>query len=153
MAGVEAAIVARTVRELFSSLHDGLRNQVRDLDPGTLNWRPLPKANSIAVLVTHTLGSEREMIRAVRSLSSDRDRDSEFKAEADSAELLALIDQAQREMEQHLGELTAEDLVELRSRKGQDPRTGLAWLISNYGHAREHLAQIELTKQLYDSRT
>ena len=29
----------------------------------------------------------------------------------------------------------------------------LDWLVSNYGHAREHLAQIELTKQLYDSRT
>jgi hypothetical protein len=27
-------------------------------------------------------------------------------------------------------------------------RTGLAWLLGNYGHAREHLGQLLLTKQL-----
>jgi hypothetical protein len=26
------------------------------------------------------------------------------------------------------------------------------WLIQNYGHAREHLAQIQLTKQLYEAQ-
>ena len=147
-----ARTVAKAFQRLFHQLHDDFRQQVRGLDHGTLNWRPLPKANSIAVLVTHSLGSEREMIRAVRSEPSDRDRASEFKAEAEAADLLGLLDQADRELEHYLGELTPADLVDDRPRKDHEPKTGITWLISNYGHAREHLAQIQLTKQLYDSR-
>jgi hypothetical protein len=130
-----------------------MREQVRDVDIGTLNWKPLPLANSIAVLITHSLGSEREMIRAVRQVHTERDRDAEFKAEANAAELLALLDRADRELDEHLGAITAGDLTEMRPRGDRPPRPGIDWLISNYGHIREHLAQIELTKQLYDSRT
>lgn len=148
-----ARVVATTVAASYRAVHDGMREQVRGLDSGTLNWRPLPKANSIAVLVTHTLGSEREMIRALRQITSDRDRDAEFRVEAEAADLLALLDQADRELDEHAAALTAADLTELRPRGDRPPRPGIEWLISNYGHAREHLAQIELTKQLYDSRT
>jgi len=134
-------------------VHEKLREQVRGLDHGTLNWSPLPKANSIAVLVIHTLGSERELIRSLRMIATDRDRESEFKVEAEPADLLALLDRADQELDEHLGALTAADLTEPRPRGDRPPRPGLEWLLSNYGHAREHLAQIELTKQLYDSRS
>jgi DinB superfamily len=137
----------------FHDLHERLREEVRALDAGTLNWRPLPKANSVAVLVTHTLGSELEMIRSVRSVPTQRDRDSEFKAESDAAHLLEMIDAADREMDEQIAALTASDLTELRPRGDRPPQPGITWLVTNYGHAREHLAQIELTKQLYDSRT
>jgi hypothetical protein len=130
-----------------------MRDQVRGMDHGTLNWSPLPKANSIAVLVTHTLGSEREMVRSLRGVSTDRERDSEFKVEAEAADLLSLLDQADHDLEEHVAALTVADLTELRPRGDRPPRPGIEWLISNYGHAREHLAQMELTKQLYDSRT
>ena len=145
--------IATTIGELLHAVHNGMREQVRDMDSGTLNWKPLPLANSIAVLVSHSIGSEREMIRSVRSLTTERDRDAEFKVEADAAELLALLDQADRELDEHLGALMAADLTEMRPRGDRPPRPGLTWLISNYGHVREHLAHIELTKQLYDSRT
>jgi len=145
--------VADTFRGLFHALHDRFREQVTGLDQGTLNWRPLPKANSIAVLITHSLGSEREMLRSLRLAATERDRDSEFKVESEGADLLALLEQADHEVDEQLGGLTAEDLTEKRPRGENEPRPGLYWLISNYGHAREHLAQIELTKQLYDSRT
>jgi hypothetical protein len=148
-----ARTVAETIGALFHAVHDGMREQVRDIDSGTLNWKPLPLANSIAVLITHSLGSEREMIRAVRKVQTERDRDAEFKAEADAAELLALIDRADHELDEHLRAITPADLTEMRPRGDRPPRPGLEWLISNYGHVREHLAQIELTKQLYDSRT
>ena len=147
-----ARTIAATVAVLFHAVHDSLREQVKEVDHVTLNWKPLPKANSIAVLVVHTLGSEREMIRAIRKIGMERDRPAEFRAEAESAELLALLDQADREVDEHLGAVTAADLTELRPRGDRPPRPGLDWLLSNYGHAREHLAQIELTKQLYDSR-
>ena len=146
-------IIAATVGALYHEVHDKLRQQVSGMDAGTLNWKPLPQANSVAVLIVHTLGSEREMIRAVRSRPTERDRESEFRAEAEHADLLALLDQVDRELDEHLGGLTAADLTELRPRGDRPPRPGLEWLLSNYGHAREHLAQVELTKQLYDSRT
>ena len=148
-----ARTVATTIGALFHSVHDEMRKQVRGLDHGTINWKPLPLANSIAVLIVHTLGSEREMIRAVRKLTTERDRDAEFKAESDAEDLVALLDQADRELGEHLGALIAADLTEMRPRGDRPPKPGLEWLASNYGHAREHLAQIELTKQLYDSRT
>jgi DNA-binding transcriptional ArsR family regulator len=93
------------------------------------------------------------MIRAVRKLATERDRDAEFKAELDADDLIALLDQTDREIDEHLAALTAADLTEMRPRGDRPPKLGLEWLVSNYGHAREHLAQIELTKQLYDSRT
>ena len=148
-----AKTVATTVGALFHSVHEEMRKQVRGLDHGTINWKPLPLANSIAVLVVHTLGSEREMIRAVRKMATERDRDAEFKAELDADDLIALLDQTDREVDEHLAALTAADLTEMRPRGDRPPKLGLEWLVSNYGHAREHLAQIELTKQLYDSRT
>lgn len=148
-----ARSVATTVGALYHWVHDQMREQVRGMDHDTINWKPLPLANSIAVLIVHTLGSEREMIRAVRKLTTERDRDAEFKAESDAADLIALLDQADRELDEHLGALTAADLTEMRPRGDRPPKPGLEWLLSNYGHTREHLAQIELTKQLYDSRT
>jgi hypothetical protein len=148
-----AKTIASTVGALYHSVHQLMRDHVRGMDRGTLNWKPLPLANSIAVLVVHTLGSEREVIHAVRSLTTERDRPGEFKAEVEAEELLALLDQADRELDEQLGALTAGDLTELRPRGDRPPRPGLDWLVSNYGHAREHLAQLELTKQLYDSRT
>jgi hypothetical protein len=145
--------VAEAIGKAFHELHEKLREQVRELDAGTLNWRPLPKANSVAVLVTHTVGSELEMIRSVRLIPTQRDRDSEFRAESDADRLLEMIDAADREMDEHIAALTPADLSELRPRGDRPPRPGIEWLVTNYGHAREHLAQIELTKQLYDSRT
>ncbi len=145
--------IRETFGDAFHELHENLRRQVRGLDAGTLNWRPLPKANSIAVLVTHTIGSELEMIRSVRKVPTERDRDSEFKAEADSDGLLKMIDAADKETAEHLAAITPSDLTEPRPRGDRPPRPGIVWLTTNYGHAREHLAQIELTKQLYDSRT
>src|SRR5579872_1352149 len=142
--------VRAAFRALYSDLHENLRKQVRGLDDGTLNWRPLPKANSIAVLITHSLGSELEMMRAVRSMPTQRDRDAEFRAEAGAARLLEAIDAADSEMAELITSATREDLTELRPRGDRPPRPGIEWMISNYGHAREHLAQIELTKQLYD---
>ncbi|HEX9100540.1 MAG TPA: DinB family protein [Candidatus Dormibacteraeota bacterium] len=144
-----ARFVADTVGRLFHEVHQGIREQVEGVDRDGLNWKPHPDANSVAVLVVHTLGSEREMIRAVRLLTTERDRPAEFKAEADAADLLALLDRADRELDEHIGALTAADLTEMRPRGDRPPKPGLEWLLSNYGHGREHLAQIQLTKQLY----
>lgn len=148
-----ARTVTRTLAALYRKLHEQLREHVRGMDHGTLNWRPLPKANSIAVLVVHVLGAEGDVMRALRSVASERDREAEFRVESEAADLLALLDRADRELDEYLGAVTAADLTELKPRGDRPPKAGLEWVLSNYGHAREHLAQLELTKQLYDSRT
>lgn len=147
-----AAAVASTIRAGFHDVHGKFRDIVGGLDREALNWKPHPQANSIAVLITHTLGSEREMLAAVRGVHVERDRPAEFETEADAGRLGSLIDKADRHLDEHAGALTAEDLSAARPRGDRPPRPGLEWLVTNYGHAREHLAQVELTKQLYDGR-
>ena len=119
------------------------------MDAAALNWKPHPEANSIAVLVTHTLGSEREMLAAVRGVKLPRDRPSEFRAHADAAALTRLVDEAEAWLDEQTSGMSADDLAADRPRGDRPPQPGLYWLVTNYGHAREHLAQMELTKQLY----
>jgi hypothetical protein len=146
---LSAQTVADTIGSLFIEVHRGIREQVEGLDREALNWKPHPEANSIAVLVFHALGSEREMINAVRGIKTERDRPAEFEVEADAADLIALLEIADADMEHHIAALTAHDLSALRPRGDRPARPGLDWLVRNYGHEREHLAQIELTRQLY----
>lgn len=148
-----ARTVAETIGAEFKWVHRRLREEVGDLDAEAINWVPTHGANSIAALVTHTLGSEREMIRAVRAIKIERDRDSEFLAKAASAaELVAMLERADADISEHVAALTGEDLTAPRPRGERPPRPGIEWLVTNYGHAREHLAQVELTKQLHEAR-
>lgn len=139
-----------TVAELFHETHNALRDEVRGLNAAALNWTPAPETNSIAALVTHTLGSEAEVLRIVRGLPSDRDRPAEFRAHSDDpATLLAQLDAADVLLDDMAPAITAADLAALRPRPNREPRTGRYWLIQNCTHAREHLAHIQLTKQIY----
>lgn len=142
-----------TVADLFRSVHQKLRDIVRDQNDATLNWSPGPELNSIAVLVIHTLGSELDSLLFVRDIESDRDRDAEFRSHADDAEmLLAAIDRADTALMEHAAAITSSDLAAIRTRPGRDPQTGLHSLLNNYGHAREHIGHLEITMQLYRQR-
>jgi len=145
-----AELVVSTVAELFRAVHQQLREEVRGLDAEALNWTPAPETNSVATLVVHTLGSEAEVLRTVRAVHGQRDRDAEFRTRAETAdELLRRLDEADAYLDELASGITAEDLAALRPRGDRPPESGAHWLISNYGHAREHLAHIQLTKQLY----
>jgi hypothetical protein len=142
--------VVAKIAEQFQVVHGDLRDEVRDLSADELNWKPAPETNSIAVLVVHTLGSEAEVLRVAANVPGERDRPAEFRVTATSAEdLLREIDQADSYIEAKAPRITAEDLAAERPRGDRPPETGLHWLLTNYGHAREHLAHIQLTKQLY----
>ena len=142
--------VVEKIAEQFQVVHANLRDEVRDLSAEELNWKPAPEANSIAVLVVHTLGSEAEVLRVVADVPNVRDRDAEFQATVNgTADLLREIDQADSYLEAMAPRITAENLIAERPRGDRPPQTGLHWLLTNYGHAREHLGHIELTKQLY----
>jgi hypothetical protein len=142
-------IVAK-IAEQFQVVHGLLRDEVRDLSVDELNWKPAPETNSIAVLVVHTLGSEAEVLRTAAKVDGERDRDAEFLATAsDADDLIRRLDRADSYLAAMAPRITAETLAEPLMRGERGPETGLHWLITNYGHAREHLAHIQLTKQLY----
>jgi hypothetical protein len=143
-----------TVAEIaagFKTVHQQLREEIAGLGPEALNWKPAPETNSIAVLVVHTLGSEAEVFRIAAAVPAPRDRDREFVAEAARAEdLLPLLDAADALLDDLAPRITTEMLPIMRERGTRPPQPALYWLVNNYGHAREHLAHIQLTKQLMD---
>jgi hypothetical protein len=143
--------VIAKIAEQFRVVHGQLRDEVRGLPVEELNWKPAPETNSIAVLVVHTLGSEAEVLRVAANVPGERDRPAEFRVSANDAEdLIKEIDEADSYLEAMAPRITAADLAAERPRGDRPPETGLHWLLTNYGHAREHLAHIQLTKQLYD---
>ncbi len=145
--------VVETVRELFRAAHADLRSEVRGLDAAALNWTPGEGTNSIAALVVHTLGSEAEVLRTVRAVAGERDRDAEFRVSAETAsDLVQALDDGDALLDELTEGMTATDLAAVRPRGDREPQTGLYWLLSNYGHAREHLAHVQLSKQLYGMR-
>ena len=145
-------IVAK-ITEQFKVVHEDLRKEVRGMDTESLNWKPAPETDSIAVLVVHTLGSEAEVYRIVANVPSERDRPAEFQVAESEAELLAKLDEADALIDELAARITAADVEASRPRRQNPPETGLHWLVTNYGHAREHLAHIQLTKQLLAARS
>ena len=142
--------VVEKIAEQFQVVHSQLRDEVRDLSVKELNWKPAPDTNSIAVLVVHTLGSEAEVLRVAAKAPNVRDRDAEFRvSDLTADDLVRELDQADSYLEAMAPRITAENLAESLPRGDRPPETGLHWLVTNYGHAREHLAHIQLTKQLY----
>jgi hypothetical protein len=139
----------------FKELHNELRLEVANRDDGSLNWSPCPGANSVATIVTHTLGSEAETLRAVAGVPGSRDRDAEFKIGSQSqADLLAQIRQADSLLDELAPTLTDDRALTstaLPTLSRDDRRPGMTWLIGNLGHAREHMGHLRLTVQLYDA--
>jgi hypothetical protein len=145
-------VVATVVRG-YKEVHAKLREAVRGLDGEALNWKPAPETNSVAVLIVHTLGSEAEIVRVASNTPSDRDRDAEFLSEADTSdELVRRLDAADALLDDLAPNISAEDLGAVRARGNREPQEVLWMLVANYGHAREHLAHIELTKQMHEAR-
>src|SRR5215210_5430267 len=116
--------VVAKIAEQFQVVHGLLRDEVRELSVEELNWKPAPEANSIAVLVVHTLGSEAEVLRVVADVPNVRDRDAEFVVTADGAtDLLREIDQADSYLEAMAARITAENLAAERPRGDRPPET------------------------------
>jgi hypothetical protein len=141
-----------TFVSLYREIHNQLQHEVSNLGEA-LTWVPGPDTNSISTLVVHLLGSEAEVLRVVRGLPSDRDRPAEFTANVmDAEELVRRIVATDRLLEELGPQITEEDLMTSRVRPSalsNEPGSGLYWLLNSYGHAREHLAQLQLTKQLF----
>jgi DinB family protein len=140
------------VTSLFRQVHDQLRCELDGLDDNALNWLPTPGANSIVTIVTHLVASEAETFQSVAGVECERDRDTEFVGRRRTIhEVLGLLDGADdliTELEPRIdtGHLNA--LIPLPTVPAEEVRPGLTWLIGTYGHAREHVGQVLLTRQL-----
>lgn len=151
MTGSESETAERTIATIqrgLRNMHTKMRDLIKDLDRDALNWKPHPEANSIAVLIKHTLGSERMLLGAVRGVIVPRDRPSEFESDADQDELAEMLDRADSWLAEQTDGMTEADLLAERRRPDESAQPGLVWLLIAYGHAREHMAHLELTRQL-----
>ena len=148
--------VASTVLVLYEQLHDEVRRSIEDLGDAGLNWTPGSGANTIATIVTHMVGSEAETLRCVAGVSSRRDRDSEFIGkERGIGEVLAelrIADELIAELRLKISASRLRTFLALPSLPADERRSGLTWLVGSYGHAREHLGQIQLTRDLFRTR-
>lgn len=145
--------VVATLLDRVKWVNSTLQEEVAGLTPEQLAYVPAPETNSIAVLVTHTLGSERHSWSVVAGKGSDRDRPAEFAATGLTAEeLIDDIDRTDRLIEELAPLVDRAALERLWERPGRESWTGIHWLITNFGHAREHLAHLQLTKQLRPDR-
>ena len=151
-AGIDTQAAA-LILDGYRQVHRRIAIELATLNPALLHLAPAPGANSVAILIRHTLGSEGDVLRAVAGQPSDRDRAVEFRASADDdpTDLRAALAAADRLLDTLGPRLTAEHLRVTVERPPRPSRTGLGWLIENYCHAREHLAHLELTRQILEA--
>jgi hypothetical protein len=145
----------RDIIDLHRDLHRQLREAISGLDSEALNWTPGPETSSIGTAIVHSLGAEAEMLRNVLQVPTNRDRDAEFAAQTHQRDdLLLMIDAAEDDWQRLAPRIGEDDLRAIRPRPNKPvPQSGLFWLVRNYGHMREHLAQVQLTRQLYEVKS
>src|SRR4051794_23450598 len=98
-------------RQGLHGQHAPLRGGVQGLTPEGLNWRPATETNSIAVMLTHALDAERFCMSAAADERVERNREAQFRVVAGSAaELLALIDRLETEIDGYIARLRGEYL-------------------------------------------
>ncbi len=140
-----------------TELHEGRKRVLQaldGLDAEALNWRPLPQnTNSLFVLATHLLGSERDwMHKTVGQRKVERDRAAEFRARGDDvAALRSQYADVERETDQILSQLREEemDVVHTGERRPYTVRWCILHVLEHYA---EHAAHMELTRQLWEGR-
>lgn len=148
--GSEAVQVAG---EIFTMVHDRLREHLQELDASALTWRPTAEMNSIAILVSHILGAETEVLSLVIGRTSTRDREAEFRVEDSTVvTLLDRIETTQQLVTTVRENVSTDQLRSTFSRRDGRSHSGLRWLIWSAGHAREHLGQVGLLRDLYLAR-
>jgi uncharacterized damage-inducible protein DinB len=141
-------VLAKEVLDEFGRLHDRMRAVVRELDESALSRAPADRENSIAVLVTHTLGSELGWLHRAAGSSFKRDRDAEFRAKASAAELTKAIDATEPQVRELVAATEAAGYATTR-KLGAGSEVTAAYCVSHaLAHAAEHVGHAELTRNL-----
>lgn len=139
----------------LQAMHMAINKALDGLPAEALNWVPGPEINSIAVLATHTAGSERYWIGdIVGQEPSGRVRAEEFLASAVSAgTLTAKLDAALAHSQSVLQRLTLDQLTDSRAVPGRENDVTVAWaLFQSMEHTAQHMAHMELTRQFWEQQ-
>jgi hypothetical protein len=140
-------------RELFDEEFGGMREAIEGLSVEALAWRPPAEdSNPITVLAVHSMHSTRWWLTIARGMPlPDRDRPSEFVAETGSdAELLEFFDRMVTESRERLDAAESFDAGAERTVPDDEPVTSAWALLHALEHLREHVAQAQLTRQLWE---
>jgi len=145
-------------RESFEMMSEALQG----LPPEALAWKPAADGNAIAVLVRHSITATRFWMDAAsgrqRSIAAYRagERAESFRAGAsDASAMQGLIDSYVKEMEAALATATAADLARVATWLEVDDAptaSGYECLHRAIGHLREHVGQVQLTRDLWLAR-
>ncbi len=145
-------VVTEVFGELLHDTHEGMRTVVRGLPVEGLDWRPADGANSIGVLVAHALDAERFLIAAAADITFERDREAQFRVAGLSADdYIGLVDRVETEVDGFLARIRP-DVLTATIERGPRVHAGPWWLLHPLEHAREHLGQAFLTRQLLEAR-
>jgi DinB superfamily len=139
----------------LQELHAGFAAVLDGLTVEALDWQPGEEMNSLAVLVTHTAGSQRYWIGDIAGQDpSGRVRSLEFEAGGRSAaELLALMDASLAHSRAVLSRLLLGDLARERDVPLLGKRCTVGWaLLHALEHTGIHLGHVQIGRQLWDTR-
>ncbi len=138
-----------------------IKAALADLPEEALEWKPLPAANSVTVLVAHAISATRFFLRAGSGQAGSMveyratERPAAFRASALSkARLLEMLAEFSTEAEAILATGTEAQLAAVVSLPTNDglpvpDRNGAGTLMAAIGHLREHAGHIQLMHDLW----
>lgn len=138
---------------VLENLHDGCKEQFRNLTQDELDWTPGEGMNSMAVLAAHIAGSEAFWIGdIVMQEPTGRDRPAEFRtSELDGKALSEMLDRSLSRIYEAFENLSLAGLPETRSSPFSDNEITVAWAIAHIlEHTALHLGHMQLTRQLVE---
>jgi hypothetical protein len=152
--------ILAAARRILEEGIDEIRKQIDGVSGDGLNWPPGGEGtNSMAVLTTHVMHSTRSWLCvALGAPLPPRDRPSEFRATADAPSLLAFFDEFAGDCRKLLADARDVDWgamhsTHVRATPDVPPEEPGAYaLLHALTHLREHVAHLQLTRQLWDSR-
>ena len=141
------AALLEHLHAVFGSFEDA----VAGLTVEELNRAPAPDANSIAVLVAHTVDTARSILHDLVDDSIPRDRRAAFRlTEASETDLRAMLAACTAELDDLVARALALPLDRSITRFREAPQAW--WLLHVLAHTREHAAHAALTRQLVSAR-
>lgn len=143
--------------EMSEANWNNFKNDVKGLTADELNWRPMPHANNINILVRH--------VRGVEELFLSRLEQGEKSPYRDAASVQQLTDSIPQNFEQNMNELEnlhnrfisvlrSTTLTELRRKTfvtpfAQGPQPSNMLLLAEISHLASHRGQIRTIRNLY----
>ena len=149
---------ADDVLEELAGLHDRLTKAASGLTPDQLDRAPAGGANSIAVLITHTLGSEADWLSRAAGRTIVRDRPSEFTTRQKTADdLIAAVAHASDAAPELVETAIAAGVDTMRaggSLAGTSSARTISYCLAHVlAHTAEHVGHAEVARQVVTERS